>query len=176
MYPLRVLGRPPLRVRLADFLRPASTRLERGRLDPDGWYGDGHDLAGLAREVLAPLGPGGSGRYLPALWDADRDRASRRVPVPAPPGAVLLVDGVLLADPHVRWGFDVHVWVEVSDAAVLRRARARGAGAEEIAELELRELPGVARYRAEVDPAAVADAVVRAEDQAHPALLLRLSG
>ena len=33
--PLRLRGRPVLRVRAGDFLRPASLRFEHGRTDPD---------------------------------------------------------------------------------------------------------------------------------------------
>ncbi|HVL85145.1 MAG TPA: uridine kinase, partial [Pseudonocardia sp.] len=62
---LRRRGRPVLVVAAADFLRPASVRLERGHRDPDelldGWL----DVGGLRREVLDPAGPGGTGRVLP---------------------------------------------------------------------------------------------------------------
>src|SRR5690349_3547810 len=50
--PLRVRGRPVQRVRAADFLRPASVRLERGRTNPDAYYEDWLDVRGLTREVL----------------------------------------------------------------------------------------------------------------------------
>ena len=63
--PLQVRGRPVLRASAEDFLRPASLRLERGRTDADAFYSDRLDLAALRRELLAPLGPGGSGRVLP---------------------------------------------------------------------------------------------------------------
>ena len=75
--PLRLLGRPVLRVGSEWFLRPASLRFEHGRRDPDAYYDDRLDLPGLRREVLDPLGPGGSGRYLPTLWDPTTDRATR---------------------------------------------------------------------------------------------------
>jgi len=91
--PLRLVGRPVLRVGSGWFLRPASVRLERGQTDPDAFYDDRLDVAALRREVLDPLGPGGSGAYLPSLWDPSTDRATRSSYVPAPPNAVLIVDG-----------------------------------------------------------------------------------
>src|SRR4051812_2228910 len=67
--PLRVRGRPAVRVRTDDFLRPASVRLEFGRTNPDSFYLGWLDDAGLRREVLDPAGPAGSGRVVTRLWD-----------------------------------------------------------------------------------------------------------
>jgi hypothetical protein len=88
---LAAAGRPGLRVRAEDFLRPAGERFEWGREDPEALRERWLDAAALDREVLGPVV---DGRYLPALWDAARDRSARRVPVDAPPTSVLLVDGV----------------------------------------------------------------------------------
>ena len=74
---LRVRGRPVVVVDAADFLRPASLRLEFGRTDPDMFLDGWLDVGGLRREVLEPAGPDGSGRVLPRLWDAAADRAHR---------------------------------------------------------------------------------------------------
>ena len=74
---LRLRGRPVLRVSARDYLRPASLRFERGRDDPDARYDDWLDAGALTREVLDPLGPGGTGRVLPSLWNAATDRATR---------------------------------------------------------------------------------------------------
>ena len=82
--PLRVRGRTVLRVSAADFLRPASLRLEFGRSDPDVFYDEWLDTGALVREVLEPLGPGRSGKVLPALWDSEWigrfGRRTRRCP------------------------------------------------------------------------------------------------
>jgi hypothetical protein len=94
--PVQLRGRPVLRVSAADFLRPASLRYERGRTNPDSRYEDWLDLAGLAREVFAPVAPGGSGRVLPSLWNERTDRASRARYVDLPANGVVLVDGSLL--------------------------------------------------------------------------------
>ena len=67
------LGRPAVVIRAVGFYRPASLRLEHGRTDADARYSDWLDAGALTREVLAPVGPGGSGEYLPVLWDVDRD-------------------------------------------------------------------------------------------------------
>ena len=156
--PLRLLGRPVLRVGSGWFLRPASVRLERGRTDPDAFYDDRLNSAALRREVLDPLGPGGSGRYLPTLWDPRTDRATRAGYATAPERAVLVLDGTLLLGAGLPLDLVIHLRLSAG-------ARERRAAAD-----ERWALPAYERYDDEVDPAAVADVVVRVDDPRHPAL------
>ena len=148
------------------FFRPASLRLEHGRTDPDARYTDWLDVRALAREVLDPVGPGGSGSYLPVLWDLATDRAARARRRPMPADGVLLVPGSLLQG--VGLAFDVVVHLRVGAAARRRLTPAERAW----------ELPAFDRYDDEVDPAALADAVVLADHPDRPALVLtgRLTG
>ncbi len=157
--PLRAQGRPVLHVRATDFLRPASLRFELGRTNPDSFYENWVDEAGLRREVLDPAGPGGTGRVLPSLWDADADRASRARYVDLPPGGVVLVSGPLLLGGGLP--FDVTVHLELSPAALRRRTEPAQQWA----------LPAFDRYAEEVVPASFADVVVRADDPRRPALV-----
>lgn len=156
--PLRLLGHPVLRVGAEWFQRPASVRLERGRTDPDSFYDDWLDVAALRREVLDPLGPGGSGRYLPTLWDPSTDRSTRAAYVTAPPRAVLVLDGTLLLGHGLPLDLTVHL--RLSAGARSRRASSSARWA----------LPAYDRYEQEVDPEQVADVLVRVDDPRHPAL------
>jgi hypothetical protein len=158
--PLRVRGRPAVRVSTDDFLRPASVRLEFGRTNPDTYYAGWFDDRALRREVLDPAGPGGSGRVVTRLWDPVTDRATREPYSELPPTAVVLVSGTLLLGAGLD--FDVTVHLSLSAAALRRRT-----------DPELRwTLPAYERYGDEVDPASFADVVVRADDPRHPALVL----
>ncbi len=154
-------GRPALHVSTAGFLRPASVRLELGRTNPDSYYEGWVDLGGLRREALDPLEPGGSGRVLPSLWDPVTDRATRAGYVELPPGGILLVSGDLLLGGGLP--FDLTVHFDLSPAALARLTPPSLAWT----------LPAFARYADEVDPAAFADFVIRANDPAHPALVER---
>jgi len=158
--PLRVRGRPAVRVAADDFLRPASVRLEFGRTNPDSFYLGWLDEAGLRREVLDPAGPGGSGRIVTRLWDARTDRATREPYRELPPEAVVIVSGPLLLGAGLP--FDVTVHLHLSAAALDRRTEAE----------QRWTLPAFARYGAEVDPAAFADLVVRLDDPRRPAVVL----
>ena len=161
--PLRERGHEAVRIDTADFLRPASVRLEFGREDPDSFYAGWFDEAGLAREALGPAGPGGSGRVLTRLWNAETDRAAREPYRDLPPGAVLLVSGPLLLGGGLD--FDVTVHLQLSAGALQRRTPAA----------QLWTLPAYRRFAAEVDPASVADVVVRADDPMRPAVVVERS-
>ncbi|TQS42314.1 uridine kinase [Cryptosporangium phraense] len=157
--PLRAAGFAVARVHANDFLRGASVRFEYGKTDPDSFYDLWLDANGLTREVLTPWGVGG--RYLPALWDAVTDRAVRAAYEPVPARGVLLVDGPLLLGRGLP--FDLAVHVRLSGGALRRRTSPD----------EAWTLPAFERYEDEVDPTALADVVIRADDARHPAVLVR---
>ncbi len=160
-------GRTALLVSAEDYLRPRSLRLEHGPHDPDAGYEGWYDAYALLREVLDPLGPGGSGAWLPALWDAERDRATRQPRREAPPDAVLVLTGPFLLRWELSGAFDAVVHLQTSAAAQRRRLPpddgTRVVGAWE-------------RYLAETDPARRADVVVRCEDPRHPAVVIDAAG
>ncbi len=157
--PLRVRGRPAVRISTDDFLRPASVRLEFGRTNPDSFYLGWLDEAGLRREVLDPAGPDGSGRVVTRLWDARTDRATREPYRELPGNAVVIVSGPLLLGAGLP--FDLTVHLHLSAGALERRTEAE----------QRWTLPAFARYGAEVGPAAFADVVVRMDDPRHPAVV-----
>jgi hypothetical protein len=156
--PLRLLGRAAVRVPASGFLRPASLRFEHGKRNPDARYTDWLDLGALRREVLDPLAGEGSGEVLPALWDTERDRATRMARVPVPEGGVVLVNGEFLLGAGLAFDLVVHLWL--SPAALRRRLPEDDAWA----------LPAYERYESEVDPGALADVTVRVDDPRHPAV------
>jgi len=152
-------GRPTLRISAGDYLRPRSLRLEHGREDPDVFYAEWLDVKGLRREVFDPLGPGGSGRVLPTLWNAERDRASRAAYVEVPEGGVVIVEGTFLMGIGLPFDVEVHLWLS---AGALRRRTS-----EDMAWT----LPAYKRYEAEAEPSRAASLTARMDDPRHPALL-----
>jgi hypothetical protein len=155
---------PVARARGREFLRARSLRLERGAADPDTYFDGWYDLAALRREVLDPLGPDGSRRWLPGLRDPDADRPLRRPRVEAAPGTVAVVDAPFLARWEVADAVDVLVHLDVSPGARVRRVPA---------DERARVLPAWERYLEWYDPAASAAFVVRYDRPSHPALLVR---
>ena len=159
--PLRAAGRPVARIRVRDFWRPASLRLERGREDPDALLDEWIDVVGLNREVLDAVGPGGSGRYVPSLRDPETDRSTRAAYVDAEPGLVVVLDGSLSLGRGLTTDLTVHL--ALREATLARRTDAD----------EAWTLAAYARYDREVRPAEAADVVARVDDARHPALVVR---
>ena len=149
-------GRPPIRVRATDFLRPAGERFEHGHEDPDAFRTTWLDAAALGREVLEPVR---DGRYLPALRDPVRDRSARAAVAAAPERSVLLLDGVLLLGRGLPAELTVHL--ALSPAALRRR------GVPEW------QLPAFAAYEREAAPRETCDVLVLAADPARPAVRRR---
>lgn len=148
--------RPLAIVRAQDFYRDASVRLEYGHTDVESFYSGWLDLAALRREVLDPVAA--TGHYLPSLRDPDRNRATRAEPVELPSQGVLLLSGELLLGQGLPFDLSVHV-------AVSRQARQR-----QSPDQRRWTLPAFDRYDVEVDPAGIADLVVRWDDARHPAV------
>jgi hypothetical protein len=153
---LRTAGRPPVRVRGGDFLRPAGERFEHGHEDSADFRSRWLDAGGLRREVLDAAT---AGRYLPALWDAGRDRSARAAVTPLPERAVLLVDGCFLLDHDLPAELVVHVALS---AAALRR---RGVPDWQV--------EAFTAYDRQARPGERCHVLVRAEDPARPAVLFR---
>ncbi|ALG12828.1 hypothetical protein [Kibdelosporangium phytohabitans] len=150
--PLRVLGRPVVRVRAQDFLRPASLRFEQGRTDEESRYTSWLDEGALRREVLA------GDKVLPSLWNARTDRATRAGYVPLSPQGVVVIDGELLLGRGLPFDLTVSLWLS---AGALSRRTDPG---------DVWSLPVFTRYDTEVDPLTTADVAVRFDDPNHPAM------
>ena len=160
---LRGQGVPVARVRALDFLRTRSLRLEYGPDDATAFYDGWYDVAALRREVLDPLGPGGSMTWLPRLRDPATDRSVREQRRQASPGTVAVLDGRFLGRPPLRDGLDLLVHLEVGPAARARRVPEPEAA---------RVLPAWQRYLEECRPAAGADLVVRHDHPDRPAVVV----
>lgn len=151
---LHSAGRKAIHVRTTDFLRPASTRLELGRTNPDSYYERWVDLGALNREVLSH-----PDRVLPTFWNPDTDRATRAAYVELGPEGVVVLSGDLLLGAGLALDFAVHL--QMSQAAVARRIHPSLSWI----------LPAYQRYAAEVEPEGFADVVVRMNDPNRPAIV-----
>jgi hypothetical protein len=159
--PLRIAGRPVVAVTADGFWRDASLRLEYGRQDADSYYNGWLDLDALRREVLDPLGPGGSREYLPSLRDPVTNRATRAPRRSASSHTALILHGDMLLGAGLPAELEVHF--HQSPAARARRIPSAWSWT----------LPASRRYDDEVGPSDLVDLVVRADDPAHPAVRLR---
>jgi uridine kinase len=172
------LQTPTLRASIDGFHNPRELRHQRGELSAEGYYRDSFDYPALLGDCLGPF-LSGAAQVQIARYDyrAETSRPVRVVDVPE--HAVLIFDGVFLLRPQLRNQWTLSVHLSVSPQETLRRATVRDVELfgthEEIERRYLgRYLPGQALYRAEADPANVADVVVD-NDRADAPKVLRWS-
>lgn len=158
---LRGAGRAVLAVSADAFWRDASVRLEHGRRDEESYYGGWPDLGALRREVLEPLGPGGSRDVLPSLRDPHTNRATRAPAEHCAEATALILHGDLLLGAGLPAELEIHLLQ--SAPARARRIPAEWAWV----------LPVYERYEQDVCPQQLADVVVRMDDPARPAARVR---
>jgi uridine kinase len=91
--------------------------------------------------VLGPLGPGGSRRYRPAAHDLASDQPRNPGEQVAPPGAVLIVDGLFLHRDELAGEWDFSVFLDVPFEVTARRMAGRDGSSPDPAH------PSLRRYR-----------------------------
>ena len=174
--PLQARGRPVIRASIDGFHNPARIRHARGPVSPEGYYYDSFNCRALVESLLAPLGPGGSRRYRPAVFDYRTDAEVHMPTCVAEVNAVLLFDGVFLLRPELAGYWDFTIFVEASFETTLARAEQRDAalfgGVEEVKRrYEQRYIPGQQLYFAECLPKGRAKVVVDNNDPWNPVIL-----
>lgn len=118
-------GRTVVRASVDRFHRCRAERYRRGRDSWQGFWLDSFDYPRLRAELLDPLGPGGSGRYRPAVHDVASDRQLDLPWRHADPGAVVLVDGVFLHRDELAGIWDFSIFLDVPFQVSAARMAAR---------------------------------------------------
>jgi uridine kinase len=148
-------------------------RHRRGRESAEGFWLDSYDYASLDRDVLTPLGPGGSRHYRHAAHDLATDRVVSPPPRHAAPGAVVVLDGLFLHRDGLADRWDLSIFLRVPfDVSVARMARRDGTEPDPGHPSVARYVHGQRRYFAACTPWQRADLVVDNTDPHAPALLV----
>ncbi len=137
---LSAAGRSVVRVSVDDFHHPRAVRHRRGRASAEGFWLDSYDYIALRRRLLDPLGPGGSRRYQAACHDLVSDQQLDPPAESAPPGAVLVVEGLFLHRDELAGVWDLSVFLQASFAVSVARMAARDGSHSDPTH------PSVARY------------------------------
>jgi len=166
---------PTVRVSVDSFLRPRHLRYRRGELSPLGYYLDSFDRDALLEGCLRPFRAGDRQITVSAAAKQD-DGPPYGQTLVVPARAVLVVDGVFLQREQLRELWTVAIYLKVSPAEYLERARRRDrAVLGSVAEVERRYrgryLPGQVLYRDDATPETAADVLIDNEDPASPVLV-----
>lgn len=162
-------GTKIIRSSIDGFHNPRATRYLRGKDSAEGFFRDSYDLAALKSELLEPLSPGGSGRFRRAVYDHRIDGPASAPVEFAPRSGVLLVDGIFLHRPELKFYWDFSIFLNVPFAQSYRRmARRDGSDPDPEAISNRRYYQGQKLYFAECNPQAAARVLVDYADMEAP--------
>jgi uridine kinase len=163
------LGRPTIRASVDSFHNPRPIRYRQGRHSPVGYLEDSFDYDALRRVLLNPLSPGGDGLHRTAVFDHRTDAPVSTPTMHAPPGAVLVFDGIFLHLPVLRPYWDYSVFLRVGfQTSIARCARRDGGSSDPNDPSNHRYVAGQQLYLSRHRPTAHATIVIDNEDLDHP--------
>jgi uridine kinase len=155
-------GAPVIRASVDGFHHPREVRHRRGRGSPEGYFRDSYEYARMIDLLLDPLGPGGSGRFVRAVYDVHAESPVPVVAQTAAAGAILVLDGIFTHRAELAGCWDYSVFLDVPFSVSIPRGAARGYGdPDPDAEFNRRYVEGQRLYLAECDPRARATDLVR---------------
>ena len=169
---LRNAGRAAIRISIDDFHNSSVVRHQRGRQSPEGFWLDSYNYERFTCDVLVPLGPGGSRRYRPKAYDLRTDADIRMEDRQAPPGCVVIIDGLFLHrdELHDRWNFSV--FLDVPFEITARRMATRDGMHPDPDHIGMRRyVDGQRLYLQHCDPRSRASVVVDNSDPDEPRVI-----
>jgi uridine kinase len=169
---LRAQGRPVVRASVDDWHQVRERRYARGRISPVGFWLDSYDYPRLRAELLEPLGPRGSREFRRRGHDLATDEVLLDPVETAPPGSVVVVDGLFLQRAELQGAFEFVVWLDVPFEVTARRMSERdGTSPDPGAPSMARYVEAQRTYFRERAPWASADMVIDNTDVAAPVLV-----
>lgn len=105
---LKRAGHAAYRASIRHFHYPRVLRYPAGSLALPATY----DLDTLHRVLLDPFRDGGTGSFVLAAFDADRDMPIEPKWITAKPDAILIIDGEQLLGPELRGLWNYSIWVD----------------------------------------------------------------
>lgn len=168
----RIRSRPVVRLSIDGFHNPGAVRMRQGEFSPQGYFEDSFNYPFLKEQVLDRIRQGADS-VVAAIYDYRVEAAVRKPALAVPSGAVVIMDGVFLLRRELAEYWDLSVFLEVSFATVLERARRRDIGLfREMALLEekyrRRYIPGQELYFAREDPRSRATIILDNNDPENP--------
>jgi uridine kinase len=163
---LRGAGRTAIRISLDDFHNARSVRYRRGRQSPEGFWLDSYNYERFTSDVLVPLGPGGSRSYRAKAHDLRTDADIRTEHQQAPPGCLVIIDGLFLHRDELHGHWDFSVFLDVPFEITAGRMAARDGMHPDPAHASMRRyVEGQRLYLQQFDPRSRASIVI---DNTHP--------
>jgi uridine kinase len=125
---LKRRGIAVLRASVDGFHHPPSTRYQRGRRSPEGFFLDSYDYDAVRRLLLEPLARSGERRFVRRIYDVHAETRVEVVRESVYDVEALVFDGIFLHRPELRDLWDLSVFLEVDFEVSIPRGAGRGYG------------------------------------------------
>jgi len=153
--------RTVIRASVDGFHNPRSIRYRLGRNSPEGYFEDSFNYSALKKELLEPLGPGGSLRYRRAVFDYRTDCEITMSLETAAKDSILIFDGVFLHRSELVSYWEMSVFLDAPLEVTIARAAMRDGGSPDINSLEnQRYVKGQQLYLRTCEPKHLATIVI----------------
>jgi uridine kinase len=150
---LKRSSRPIIRASVDSFHNPKSERYRLGKRSPQGFFLDSYNYARLKEVLLAPLAPGGTGRYHTAIFDHRSDSPVSSPQKQAILGSILVFDGIFLHRTELRTYWDFSIFLDVGfDTSIPRLAQREEGSPDPQAPENRRYVEGQKIYLRECEP------------------------
>jgi uridine kinase len=165
-------GRPVIRASIDGFHQPRKVRYRNGRFSAEGYFNDSFDFAAVHRQLLQPLGPGGTQVYQRAVFDYRTDASLTLSPETAVSKSILLFDGVFLHRPELRSLWEFTIYLDVSFQVSVTRMVERDSLVPDSDQLLInRYVGGQKQYIKTCRPRELADIVIDNNDWTRPKII-----
>jgi len=152
-------------------------RYRRGRDSPEGFWLDSYDYQAFSQHVLEPFAPGGSREYRSAVHDVVTDEPVEGERLAAPPGAVLVVDGLFLHRDELSRVWDLSVFLHAPFSVTAARLAERDGTSPDPAHPSIaRYVHGQRLYFGACSPWRRASLVIDNTDVARPRIITEVPG
>lgn len=168
-----------IRISIDDFMNPRAVRDTPSGSLAESAYLYTFDIAAFKRYALAPLQADGSRIYKTKVFDENTDTPAVSNDSVATPGAIVIIDGVLLYKADLADYFSLKILLDVSDDTATQRGIARDkARGKKLTDDELYTYRSIyiacqAMYYQKDHPRERADIIIDNNDFLHPQLLSR---
>jgi uridine kinase len=159
---LQQLGQPCIDIELDDFAYPRTIRYLADHISGQEFFNLYARINDFTDCVVAPLKAGQPRQYCPAIRHFGKDIDVERVWLTAPPGAVVIVNGLGLLREEMREMWDFVVYVDISYEHFVSRLISRDKLTKEFWDNKVQ--PASAYYTDICKPREIADVVLENDD------------
>lgn len=161
---VRRTGHQVFRASIDGFHHPRALRYAAGAESPRGYYEDSYDYETFRRVLVDPFRDISAGSFVLEAFDHKRDAQIQPKWMTAKPDAILIIDGIFLHRPELRWLWNFSIWLDAPEEITHERIRARdGKGG-----VRERYTAGQALYLKSSKPRTHASAIIDNADFDHP--------